>query len=124
MTKKELNNLAKELKIGEYIRTKKGRIFKLKKINGDYLIEDKEYGAMGCFIDDMVKHSSNIIDLIEEGDYVNGYKVLNVINEEPCPSGKCVDIESNMDSSYCTFWDNDIVDIVTKEQFEERKFYV
>ncbi len=42
--------------------------------------------------------SNNIIDLIEVGDYVNGYKVINVINKEPCPSGKCIDIDSNKNS--------------------------
>lgn len=62
------------------------------------------------------KHSKNIIDLIEVGDYVNGYRVVNVINEEPCPSGKCVDIDSYRPSEECTIWEEDIKSIVTKEQ--------
>lgn len=61
--------------------------------------------------------SNNIIDLIEVGDYVNGYRVENVINEEPCPSGKCVDIDSSKDSSECTLWKNDIQTILTKERY-------
>ncbi len=61
--------------------------------------------------------SDNIIDLIEEGDIVNGYKVINVINEEPCPSGKCVDIDSSKDSSECTLWEEDIKTILTKESY-------
>lgn len=37
-------------------------------------------------------------------------------NEEPCPSGKCVDIDSSKDSSECTLWEEDIKTILTKEQ--------
>ena len=61
--------------------------------------------------------SDNIIDLIEVGDFVNGYRVENVINEGPCPSGKCVDIDSSKDSSECTLWEEDIKTILTKEQY-------
>lgn len=68
--------------------------------------------------------SDNIIDLIEVGDYVNGYRVENVINEEPCPSGKCVDIDSSKDSSECTLWKNDIQTILTKEQYSTNCYKV
>ncbi len=64
--------------------------------------------------------SDNIIDLIEVGDFVNCYKVINVINEEPCPSGKCVidsSKDSSKDSSECTLWENDIKTILSKEQY-------
>ena len=61
--------------------------------------------------------SDNIIDLIEVGDIVNGYRVENVINEGPCPSGKCVDIDSSKDSSECTLWEEDIQTILTKESY-------
>ena len=30
-----------------------------------------------CLKEHIVKHFKNIIDLIEEGDYVNGYEVLD-----------------------------------------------
>ena len=62
--------------------------------------------------------------LIEVGDFVNGYRVENVINEEPCPSGKCVDIDSSKDSSECTLWENDIQTILTKEQFKANCYKV
>ena len=64
-----------------------------------------------------VKHSKQLIDLIEVGDLVNGYKVINVINEGPCPSGKCVDMDSSKDSSECTLWEEDIETILTKESY-------
>lgn len=59
-----------EIKVGEYVRTRDGRIFKVKQINEGYLIEDIEYGGLGCFIEYAVKHSFNIIDLIEDEDFV------------------------------------------------------
>ena len=40
-----------------------------------------------------------------------------MINEEPCPSGKCVDIDSSKDSSECTLWEEDIKTILTKESY-------
>ena len=75
-------------------------------------------------IDKIVKHSKQLIDLIEVGDYVNGYRVINVINEGLFPSGKCVDIDSSKDSSECTLWENDIQTILTKEQFEANCYKV
>ena len=49
-----------EIKVGEYVRTKKGKIFKYGKGRA-YLGKDNE----------IVNHSFNIKDLIEEGDIVN-----------------------------------------------------
>lgn len=60
----------KEIRVGEYVRTRDGRIFKVKQINEGYLIEDIEYGGLGCFIEYAVKHNFNIIDLIEDEDFV------------------------------------------------------
>lgn len=68
--------------------------------------------------------SDNITDLIEVGDFVNGYRVENVINEGPCPSRKCVDIDSSKDSSECTLWEEDIKTILTKEQYSANCYKV
>ena len=83
-------------------------------INKDKLSNDFYYFSIR---ESIVKHSKQLIDLIEVGDFVNGYRVENVINEEPCPSGKCVDIDSSKDSSECTLWENDIQTILTKESY-------
>lgn len=81
-----------------------------------YVNMNNKYNLPVSFqIDKIVKHSKQLIDLIEEGDIVNGYRVINVINEGLCPSGKCVDIDSSKDSSECTLWENDIQIILTKE---------
>lgn len=110
--------------VGEYVRTKNGYIIKIDENTNIFNLGYKEqyvdmettkYGFT-CE-EEIVKHSKQLIDLIECGDYVNGYKVMNVINEEPCPSGKCVDIDSSKDSSECTLWEEDIQTILTKESY-------
>lgn len=76
-----------------------------------------ECNCIETHLKDIVKHSKQLTDIIEVGDIVNGYKVINVINKELCPSGKCVDIDSGMDSSECTLWEEDIETILTKESY-------
>lgn len=106
-----------EIKANEYVRLKTGEIFKVDENCATYLNYDPNERKR-------VKHSSNLIDLIQCGDYVNGYKVTNVINKEPCPSGKCVDIDADRPSEYCTLWEDNIETVVTKEQFESISYKV
>ena len=75
-----------EIKVGEYVRTKKGLIRKVTNVINDvieidkgYYDEENEYGdSYFDFLieNEIAKHSPNIIDLIEVGDYVNGYQVI------------------------------------------------
>lgn len=123
------------IEVNEYVRTKNKEIRKIDRIDNNKTInkylyftgkedfEGKEYGIIKTT--DIVKHSKQLIDLIEVGDIVNnGYRVINVINEGPCPSGKCVDIDSSKDSSECTLWEEDIETILTHEQFEQNSYKV
>lgn len=70
---------------------------------------------------DVIKASDNLIDLIEEGDYVNGVEVIGKefdnFNKEylQCGVGDYV---------ICTFEVKDIKTILTKEQFESQKYIV
>lgn len=112
-----------EIKVGDYVRTIYGEIAKITQVHPR--IKGIKRKAQGLIDFNLIKkHSKNIIDLIEVGDYVNGYRVENVINEEPCPSGKCVDIDSSKDSSECTLWKNDIQTILTKEQYSTNCYKV
>ena len=120
-----------KIEVGEYVKTKEGIIAQIKNIDYeadiyrfDRTIYINDFGMKNdvlynneMFIKVVVKHSKQLIDLIEIGDFVNGYKVINVINKEPCPSGKCVDIDSSKDSSECTLWEEDIQTILTKESY-------
>ena len=115
--------MEEEIEVGEWIRSKDGFIGKVQKINYDnmeksnYYICEKDNVMASNYLENIAKHSKQLIDLIEVGDIVNGYRVENVINEGPCPSGKCVDIDSSKDSSECTLWEEDIKTILTKEQY-------
>ena len=73
------------IEVGEYVRTKDGYIFKIVDIDNIFIYVDKEVryiGETNASIDyikksSVVKHSKNIIDLIELGDIVHTRDVLN-----------------------------------------------
>lgn len=79
--------------------------------------------------DDVLKASHNIIDLIEIGDYVNGYKVINIGIEED--GHKYIDLDFDKEND-ALHWgkygslenEEDIKSIVTKEQFESMSYKV
>ena len=83
-----------EIEIGDYVRNEDGYIWQIKEtkdLDNIFIDEDekvKEIAGETVFGDDVIveitKHSKNIIDLIEPGDYVNGYytrKIANYNNE-------------------------------------------
>lgn len=120
-----------EIKVGEYIRTKYGYIRKVDRINylDEIIVDDmveNEFEDKNWFVQfkDVVKHSSNIIDLIEVGDYVNGYKVLDVM--ENLNTGE-INLEMPMDYTNkelgdCTIYNKNIKSICTKEQFANAEY--
>ena len=112
-----------EIKIGEYVRSVLGSIGKVTKIesntNTRFLYEDKSL----ITIDKKVyKHSFNIIDLIEVGDYVNGYKVSDKESTLLCTNVKGID-KSGYHIPISQYGEG-IETIVTKEQFEIAKYEV
>lgn len=80
-----------EIEVGEYLRNEDGYIWQIKELkdlDNIFIDEDgkiKEIVGETVFGDDVIveiaNHSKNIIDLIEVGDYVNGYKVEEVSAE-------------------------------------------
>ncbi len=122
--KGELINMENEIKIGEYVRTKSGIILhidKIERIQKDIRIEyrfwDEKKHLWGK-IDDFLKHSKNIIDLIECGDYVNGYKITDKI------SNYLYTEVLKLNGDYKTICDYQIKSIVTKEQFKTIEYEV
>lgn len=114
-----------DIEVNEYVRTPIG-IFIISHINIDFddndknkclLCQNEKVLFLSIETIKSLKHSKQLIDLIEVEDYVNGYRVINVINKGICPSGKCIDIDSSKDSSECTLWEEDIKTILTKEQY-------
>ena len=110
---------------GMYIRTKYGKIGEIEGYISDLiydyiLTKDKELVVKK----DITKASYNIIDLIEEGDYVNGVKVtFKAITKH---ENKLYTTPDNLNSSNVEFiLDNsDIKSIVTKEQFKNMEYKI
>ena len=122
-----------EIEVNEFVRIKNGAIRKIIKINegkektifGKYRL-DKPYN--NCFSvaqNKIVKHSKNIIDLIEVGDYVNGYKVLDkdFKNEMIC---LLMPFNEENESKYNIVWNTKyfIKSIVTKKQFSSLEYII
>ena len=123
----------RELEVGMYIRyvptlgdytQKISKITKTKNCLLDmaYYLDNEKEPVFSSHFDYILKSSFNPIDLIEEGDYVNGYRVY---------SGG----ENHFD--YILTWDEesdyymkielpsiDIKSIVTKEQFKAMKYII
>lgn len=71
-----------------------------------------------------IKHSLNIIDLIEEGDYVNGMKVFEVMKNPETDDIKehLIVFVNEIKNELYTIYGNEIKSIVTKEQFESMEY--
>lgn len=113
-----------EIKIGEYIRFKDGKIRKIinQDVDNHLIVDTYIYGGNWLTLNEqenILKHSFNIIDLVEVGDYVNGHKVVFVD-----------DCEGYMKEIYCEddenfgIWEEMITSILTKEQFENIEYKV
>ena len=130
-----------EIKVGEYVRTTKGYISKINDIDNfiwfdskitcisgipKYELSEEEFNIL------VKKHSPNIIDLIEIGDYVNGCLIVE-INRDQFIKGQ-TNLWTNMIISEgepfpneyykAKILEKDIKSIVTKEQFEEMEYKV
>ena len=71
-----------ELRENMYIRTKYGIIDKILKLNKSYVKGVSQKDELYAYdIDNIVKASYNIIDILEEGDYVNGKKVIDTFTD-------------------------------------------
>lgn len=134
-----------ELKEGMYVRTKNlgGSIEKIieiipKEKTPDLKIRyitdvSKKHGLK--ITDDYIigEPSYDPIDLIELGDYVNGYKVVdfdvtyfNGVDRREKPQRISVIVDRNSNLGFCeTYFKNeDIKSIVTKEQMEAIKYVI
>lgn len=87
-----------------------------------YVNMNNKYNLPVSFqIDKIVKHSKQLIDLIEVGDIVNGMEVLDIYK----PRDLWEPIEIRVDSRYTNFiLAEDVKIILTKEQFEANCYKV
>ena len=113
-----------KLEVGHFIRTIKG-IGRIEEITEDRteIYFNCDTGLTISFIkkdftqEEMAqyyKHSDNIIDLIEVGDYVNGCRVHRIAN--------CITIILDNEENISWVNPNEIKSILTKEQFESMSY--
>ena len=132
-----------ELRKGMYVRTKDGFI---DKVTIDYKgccnsinCNCKHVSCEHNYYDEesIIKASDNIIDLIEIGDYVNGYKVLEICtgnfelnNPLNVKALKLEFIKEDINPNipffkrYNFITNSEIKSIITKEQFDSMKYVV
>lgn len=125
------------IEVGEYIRTKDGYIAKCTDTDGDYTklywFNSKIDKISGIPVYDIheeqlnniiLKHSKNIIDLIEVGDYVNGNIVYELLDDEiELLAGKIRKKRLHFITGHLID-EEEIKSIVTKEQFKEMEYRV
>ena len=116
------------IEVNEYVRTKNKGIRKIDRIDNNKTINKylyftgkenfwgKEYGIIKTT--DIVKHSKQLIDLIEVGDYVNGRKVKHIAMFEGFPDyPKLIFVDETHLIPDDTCENDEIQTILTKEQY-------
>lgn len=119
------------IEVGEYIRTKYDGIHK---VSIDYKNRVADENGNIHFLDEIVQHSKKIIDLIEVGDYINEYKVLEIEDSIYENSKRILIYKNNKESYerwiYIQEYDgkihtqDDIKTILTKEQYQSNCYTV
>lgn len=120
-----------KLKEGMYVRTKQGTIEKVIKrydtpsgckieVNEDFRFKHYEHS----YIKHIKNASHNIIDLIEEGDYVNGCLVLDFETLQNREKAIIVNALDSYGWGQGVIPVHEIKSIVTKEQLDSIKYEV
>ena len=125
-----------ELRENMYVRTKDGIIDKILKLNESYVKGVSQKDDFYAYdIDNIVKASYNIIDILEEGDYVNGVEITEIYEKGDSFKGNRDYIFKEKTIEVCNdnyelipfealFTNNEIETIVTKEQMEQMAYKV
>lgn len=121
-----------DIKVGEYVRINNDNrncigVGKVTKIFNDviYLDMNNKYDLPVSFkIENIIKHSKNIIDLIEVGDIVNGRLVLQVDykKQNVCLLIPLTDTKANTNIMWYGY--EDIKTILTHEQYNANCYKV
>ena len=111
------------IKANELLRTQDGKFYKIiSATEKDFLcLEIRKNATKIELLSDLepiVKHSLNIIDLIEDGDYVNGKKIISTYLDGARHYIKYEYYDGTR------IYNEDIKSIVTKEMFNQVKYEV
>ena len=117
-----------EIKVGEYVRINDDfrlialGIGKIIRINQDTIYVKMNFELPFAFkIENIAKHSNNLIDLLEVGDYVNGYKAISIDKDAP---ENCIELDRSNAYEYQFISSKDIKSILTHQQFEANAYKV
>lgn len=133
---RRLNGVDKNIKVGEYVRTKQGIIVKCIEEKADRYLFDKiviEEGYYNDYIfkdisdraNFIAKHSPNLIDIIEVDDYVNGMLVQKIVKPSLANDYRTLIYCNECEGLYKGIFDNkEIKTIVTREQFNSVAYRV
>lgn len=127
-----------KINIGMYVRTDNGIIGKIYEKIGDmftYKDSNRDYITYDLLHTEITKASHNMIDLIEVGDYLNGFKVSKIERYDTNTIIKIGNSTFNVlegEKIYTPSYDNNngygkiekLKSIVTKEQFEQMAYKV
>lgn len=111
------------IEVNDYVRTKDGTIGKvIKVLSNRVFLNSLGYAVL---IKDIVKHSKQLIDLIEKDDYVNGRKVKHIAMFEGFPDyPKLIFVDETHLIPDDTCENDEIKTILTKEQMEANCYKV
>ena len=128
-----------KLEVGQFVRTKDGTIGKIIAIDLAKPRQEKypnhpskrwwrDKILISCYkgwitTQNIIKASYNIIDILEEGDYVNGHRVDKVVIGPKCSYVLLEEVGCYVDSQE-DIADYEIKSIVTKEQFSQMQYKV
>ena len=115
------------MKVGDYVRTKDGIIDKvIIDYNGYCASPNCHCKHVSCernYYDEdkIIKSSPNIIDLVQEDDFVNGMRISEI------KSNKDGILKCMVDSDYefiTTILNREVYSVLTKEQFEGMEYKI
>lgn len=126
----------RDLKVGDYVRTDKGRIAKIKDIyNGiadcdnwlyetyDEYIDFISLDNKGYITKDIIKASDKLIDVVEENDFINGFRVLEIMKNNRKEESSTM-VYCEFGNGFIGYYNEDIKSIVTKEMFDQMSYKV
>ena len=118
-----------EIEIGEYVRINNDfrlialGIGKVIKINQDTIYVKMNFELPFAFkLENIAKHSKNLIYLVEDGDYVNGYKIIAINYKENYITIQ--NINEFGENGIKVLQEDEIKTILTKEQMEANCYTV
>lgn len=126
-----------EIKVREYIRTINGEIFQIVGMKSSkdltmYLTDQYGQYSENVLKQDIKKHSKKIIDLIEKGDFVNAYKITDILTNKingnkilvSCQAKHNTVSQYTEDNTAIFIIQEDIKSVITKEQAKMMEYEV